>query len=205
MTPLLLVGGGGHCRAVIDVVEAGGGYAVAGIVDGGVERGSAVLGHTVLGGDEVLDGLDAPSMAAIVTVGQIQSPAVRQRLFGYLSDRGFLRPVVISPKAAVSSHAVIGEGTVVMHLAFVGPSVRIGVNSIVNNRAQIEHDARIGDHCHISTAAILNGGVRVHDGSFIGSGAVIREGVTIGAGAVIGMGARVRRDVAAGSTIKGDA
>ena len=54
MKYLLLIGGGGHCRSCIDVIEAEGKYIIAGIVtqtDGGCE---SVLGYDVLGGDDNL-------------------------------------------------------------------------------------------------------------------------------------------------------
>ena len=49
MKSLLLIGGGGHCRSCIDVIEAEGKYSIAGIVNQPGENTDPVLGYEVLG------------------------------------------------------------------------------------------------------------------------------------------------------------
>lgn len=202
MDALLLVGGGGHCRAVIDVVEREGRWAIAGIVDPGLPEGSAVLGYPVLGGDDALEHLRGTAADhALVTLGQIRSAAGRSRLYGRLAGLGFRLATVVSPRALVSRHAALGPGTVAMHFVAVGPGAAVGCNAILNTRSLVEHDARVGDHCHVSTGAVLNGGVRLGDGSFVGSNSVLREGVSVAPGTFIPMGSRVVRDLP-GTTVE---
>lgn len=203
MEDLVLLGGGGHCRAVIDVVERTGRYRIAGIVDGALAKGSEVAGYPVLGADEDLPALRREIGHGLVSVGQIRSAAVRMKLFARLEDAGFALATVISPLAEVSRRAQLGRGSVAMHFAAIGPACAVGVNAIVNTRALIEHDCRIGDHCHISTGALLNGGVKVGNGVFIGSGSVLRDGIDIADGAFVAMGARVIGPVGAGEIFKG--
>ncbi|MBS1189846.1 MAG: acetyltransferase [Rhodocyclaceae bacterium] len=202
MKSLLLIGGGGHCRAAIDVIETASGYAVKGIVQPHEEGCTPVLGYPVLGADADLPALLAQTPTALVTVGQIKSPALRQRLFENLRALGAELPVVASGRAHVSRHAALGAGTLVMHGAVVNAGARIGVNGIVNNLALVEHDAEVGDHCHISTGARVNGGARVGDGCFVGSGAIVIQGVTIGRGCVVGAGSVVTRNLPENSIVK---
>jgi sugar O-acyltransferase (sialic acid O-acetyltransferase NeuD family) len=202
MSKLLLVGGGGHCRAVLDVLWTLN-IPIAGIIDVDPKL-KEVLGVPVIGTDTDLPTLRETYDSALVTVGQIESAVVRRHIFTTLEDVDFTMPVIISPHAHASSRARIHAGTVVMHHALVNAGAYVGKNCIVNTGAIVEHDAVVEDHCHISTAAVLNGGVRVGEGTFIGSGALIRECVSIGKGCVVGMGARVRHDLAAGSRVWGD-
>jgi len=202
MTPLLLVGGGGHCRSCIDVIESERRFRVAGIVDA-IKCGTEILGYPVLGSDADLGRLLADCPEALVTVGQIKSPGTRRRLFAMLKDLGARLPVVVSPGAHVSRHARIGEGTIIMHGAVVNAAAAIGANCIVNSMALVEHDATIGEHCHVATGALVNGGVVIGAGTFVGSGAVIREGARIGAGVIIGAGVVVLNDVADGAIVRG--
>ena len=189
---ILLVGGGGHCRSVIDVLEAAG-IAVAGVVDRAAAELSDVLGHPVLGTDEDLPRLAREHRFALVTIGQIASPQPRQRLAERLTALGFVLPAIVSPLARVSPHAVIGPGTVVHHFAVVNAGARVGAHCIINTRALIEHDAGIGDFCHVSTAAVVNGGASLGNGTFLGSGAVCRDNTAIGADCFVAMGERVLR------------
>lgn len=201
MKDLLLVGGGGHCKAVIDVVEQASGWRIIGIIERPEAGLNKLYGYPVLGDDSQLEELYCPGLSALVTVGQIKSAAIRVRLFQQLKQIGYVLPTVISPHAYVSPRAVIGAGTIIMHYSVVGPSVQIGENVILNTRSILEHDVSVGKHCHISTSAVVNGGVKIGDEVFVGSGSVCREGVTIGRGALVGMGARVRDDVSPASLV----
>lgn len=202
MKTILLVGGGGHCRSIIDVIESHGGYAITGIVQPEKDGLDPVLGYPVIGADDDLPKLTHANQSAIVTVGQIKTFAVRQRLFERLRECHAVMPVIVSPRAYVSSHAFLADGTAIMHGAFVNAGARIGVNGIINSLALIEHDVTIGDHCHISTGARINGGTIIEDGCFIGSGAVLRQGLRIGSGSVIGAGCVLTRDLPPNSLIK---
>ncbi len=202
MTPLLLVGGGGHCRSCIDVIESEGRFRVAGIVDRARDSGP-VLGYAVLGDDTDLRHLIAGCPDALVTVGQIKSSDARRRLHALLTGAGARLPVIVSPRAHVSRHAEIGAGTIAMHGAVVNAGAVVGANCIINSLALVEHDATIGAHCHIATGARVNGGVSIGAGTFVGSGTVIREGVRIGADVIIGAGSVVLGDVADGASVRG--
>ncbi|MDP1604432.1 MAG: NeuD/PglB/VioB family sugar acetyltransferase [Legionella sp.] len=189
---LLLVGGGGHCKSVIDVIEKQGNYAIAGIVDQNDFIGQKVLGYEIIGCDDDLSGLFQKFKYALVTVGQIKSPELRIKLFKQLNIIGFETPSILSPRAYVSKHAIIGKGTVVMHDALINANAIIGNNCIINTKALVEHDVIIGDHCHISTAAIINGGTVVKQKTFFGSNAVSKEYITIAESSFIKAGSLVK-------------
>jgi len=190
---IILVGGGGHCKAVIDVIEQTGIYEIAGIVDNGLDLGYKVLGYEVIGKDEDLTALRKVYEYAIVTVGQIKSPKIRIKLFELLKSLDFKLPSIVSPRAYVSKYAKLGDGTVVMHDALINAGAKVGQNCIVNTKALIEHDATIENHCHISTGAIVNGGTVVRKNSFFGSNAMAKEYIEIKANSVIGGGTTLLR------------
>lgn len=172
---ILLIGGGGHCKSVIDVIEMEGSYTIAGIIDQKELIGQKVLGYEVIGCDDDLEELFDHFKYAIVTVGQIKSPDVRIKLFNRLKTIGYELPVIISPRAYISKHATVDTGTVVMHDALINANVAVGKNCIINTKALIEHDSVIGNYCHISTGAVINGGTVVSQGTFFGSNAVSKE------------------------------
>ena len=179
MNDIILIGRGGHCKSVIDVIEQEGKFKIAGIVDKPELLGSKILGYSVIGNDDDLSSLAKRYKYALITVGQIKSPDLRIELFSLASKAGFLIPSIISPRAYVSKHAVVGEGTIVMHDALINANAEIGENCIINSKALIEHDAVIEDHCHISTAAIVNGGTVVKCHTFFGSNSTSKEYVEV--------------------------
>lgn len=198
---ILLVGAGGHARACIDVIELEGRFDVAGLVGKAHEVGTRVLGYPVLGTDGDLPALLREYPCALVTVGQIETPDLRMRLFQLLEQSGCVLPVIVSPSAHVSAHATIDAGSIVMHGAVVNAGAAVGRNCIINSQALVEHDAIIADHCHISTASAINSGVRVGAGTFIGSGSCVRQCLNIGERCVIGMGQRIFADCEAGTRV----
>ena len=177
---IILVGGGGHCRSCIDVIEQENRFKIAGIVEQpGKHKSESVLGYPVIGDDDNLGILKKQYDYALITIGQIGSFNLRQRLFNILKTMGFVLPVVISPFAHVSKHAEIQEGTIIMHRVIVNAGADVGKNCILNTGCLVEHDVKIGDHTHISTMAVLNGEAAVGPCSFVGSNAIIVNGANL--------------------------
>ena len=192
MKSIILIGGGGHCKSVIDVIEQEGQFEIAGIVDKPEFLGSDILGYLVIGNDSDLDNLAKKYQYALITVGQIESPDLRIKLFDLALQAGFNTPNIISPRAYVSKYATLGQGTVVMHDAMINASVSIGKNCIINSKALIEHDSTIEDFCHIATNTVINGGVLIRQGSFVGSGVITKQGIEIKENSFIKAGVLVK-------------
>jgi len=176
---ILLIGGGGHCKSVIDIIEQEDRYTIAGIIDKKELIGTKVLDYTIIGCDDDLEQLFLQYKYAIVTIGHIKTNQLRIKLFNTLQNIGYTIPTIISPLAYISKYAFIDKGTVIHHQALINANAKIGKNCIINSKALIEHDVVIEDNCHISTGAIINGGVVVSENIFVGSNATTKEYITI--------------------------
>jgi sugar O-acyltransferase (sialic acid O-acetyltransferase NeuD family) len=176
---ILLIGGGGHCKSVIDIIEQEDRWTIAGIIDKKELIGTKVLDYTIIGCDDDLEQLFLQYKYAIVTIGHIKTNQLRVKLFNTLQNIGYTIPTIISPLAYVSKYAFIDKGTVIHHQALINANAKIGKNCIINSKALIEHDVVIEDNCHISTGAIINGGVVVSENTFVGSNATTKEYITI--------------------------
>ncbi len=192
MNDIILIGGGGHCKAVIDVIEQEGRFKIIGIVDKSELLGSKVLGYSVIGNDDDLDNLAKKYKYALITVGQIKSPLLRIKLFELAENSGFILTSIISPRAYISKYAIVGKGTIIMHDALINANAQIGENCIINSKTLIEHDCVISNHCHISTNTTINGGVVVKSGCFIGSGVTTKESITITENSFVKAGSLLR-------------
>ena len=179
MKNIILIGGGGHCKSVIDVIEQEKKYKIYGIVDKREFLGSKILGYKVIGNDSDLELLVKKFKYALITVGQIKSAKPRVNLFKLAKKVGFFLPSIISPNSYVSKHSKIGEGTVIMHHVIINANTFIGDNCIVNSKALIEHDCSILSHCHISTNTSINGGVKIGSECFIGSNVITKDNIHI--------------------------
>lgn len=182
--PLILVGGGGHCKSVIDAAESAG-YTILGILDKPELVGTKVLDYEVIGTDE-----DIPKYVDkadfVITVGQIKSCAIRKKLANLIKQAGGKFATIIASDAYVSKYAEIGEGTVIMHKAFLNADVHIGKNVIINTLANVGHDVYVGDFCHISTGVMVCGNAHIENETFVGSQSVVNHGISIINNTIIG-------------------
>ncbi len=190
---LILIGGGGHCKSVIEVAESTG-VRIAGILDVPANVGKKVLDYEIVGTDEQIPEWVGKA-AFIVTVGHIKDAFLRIRLHEKVLKAGGQLATLIASTAHVSRYASVGEGTVVMHYAMVNAGAKVGTGCIINTFSNIEHDVVVGDYCHISTGVMVNGDCRVGDRTFLGSQSVMVNGISIVEGCVIAAGSMVRKNI----------
>jgi len=79
---LILLGGGGHCKSCIDVIEQQGVYNIIGILDDKEKAGSNILGYEIIGTDDDIHALIKKIKYFFITVGQIRTPETRIKLLG---------------------------------------------------------------------------------------------------------------------------
>ena len=184
---IVLIGGGGHCISVIDIIENGNEFNIIGILDSNSEEKN-ILGYKILGGDDLIPELVHKNTYFLITVGQIKNNCPRKKISKVLTKNNAKIATIISPLAYVSKHAKIGLGTVIMNYAVVNAKAKIGKNCIINTMSNIEHDVLIGDYCHISTCAVINGNSEIGSGTFIGSNSTISNNISIKENSVISAG-----------------
>ena len=202
--PIILLGGGGHCKSCIDVIEQEGRFEIIGITDKKEKYGQLMAGYPVIGTDDDLPDLKKKCNNYLVTVGHIQSPALRIQLFDLLEKLGVNIPFIVSPNAVVSRHAKIGRGTIVMHGAIINTESEIGENCIINTGALVEHESTVGSNCHISTYAILNGQCQVGSSCFIGSRTVMSNNTIVADDTLVAAGSVILRSLDKSGTYIGN-
>jgi UDP-perosamine 4-acetyltransferase len=193
---LIVYGGGGHGKALIDLIRTLGTYSLVGILDDGLAPGKQVMGIPVLGGSEALEILKSRGIEnAVNAVGGIGDMQSRVRVFKILRKAGFGCPTVIHPTAFIEESAQLKDGTQVFPHAYIGSDVEIGTGVIINTAAVVSHDCRISDYANVAPGALLAGSVEIGEGALIGMGTTINLNVSIGAGARVGNSAVVKADV----------
>lgn len=192
---IILVGGGGHCKSCIDVIESEGRFQIKGIIDLPNLLGSKTMGYPVIGNDDDLPEFIKQGYSFLVTMGHMGNSNRRNVLFEKIISLGGKLPVIIAPTAHVSESAKMEQGTIIMHQTLVNSESIIGENCIINTKAIIEHDAEVGDHCHISTSAVINGNCIIGNRTFIGSGTIIKHGISVIENTILGAGSLVVKDI----------
>jgi sugar O-acyltransferase (sialic acid O-acetyltransferase NeuD family) len=185
---LLIVGAGGHGRAVAEAAIAAQAYVVIGFVDDTFPEPRSVLGFPVLGVTAELDKHLTSAEHIIVAIG---NNSVRRRLTAYAKEIGFAVVSVAHPRAIISPSAIVGPGSAIMAGAIVGPGAIIGEGVIVNCGAVVDHNCRVDDFGHLGVNAAMAGGTVLGEGAWMQAGSALSYGVLIKPGEVIGAGVGV--------------
>ncbi len=192
-TSWISLGAGGHAASVA--------HALLGVGKLHAVVGSASREWTVPvleSDDDALSMAGDRGLRVIVTIGE------NRRRLAVVNE---VPPELLWSAAAVTSTVAddvrLGDSTVVLHHAHVGPGARVGRGVIINTAAVVEHDVSVSDGAHIAPGAVVLGGARIGQGALIGAGAVILPGRSIGPDATIGAGAVVSHDVPTGARVAG--
>jgi sugar O-acyltransferase (sialic acid O-acetyltransferase NeuD family) len=193
---VLIYGGGGHAKAVIDLLRQAGTFHIAGIIDDRIPPGTTVLGVPVLGARELLptvlkDGVRL-AVNAVVSLSDFRP---RIGIFSMLAQRGFAFPIVRHRNSVVEISAALEDGIQIFANAYVGSEAVLKQGCIINSGAVVSHECVIGEYSHITPGAVLAGGVRVGARTLVGMGVTTAVGIDIGNDVRIGNSALVYQDV----------
>ena len=193
---ILLIGGGGHCKSVLDSLLELNEFREIGIVDKKENVGKSVMGVPVVGCDDDLPTLFRDGYGhAFVTVGSIGNPTLRIKLFNLLTEIGYEIPAIIDGSAKVSKHAKIEQGVFIGKQSTINAGTLIQKGAIINSGSIVEHDCEIGTFTHIAPGAVLGGEVVIGENSHVGSNATVKQQIHIGSNSIIGMGSVVLQNI----------
>lgn len=186
MEKLLLVGGGGFGRVVLE--HASMLYECAFLDDG---EAKVVDDVPVIGKTGEMAKFYGEYKHILVTIGNNK---LRERLYQEAAIFGYTFPNIIHPSAYISPHAHIGSGCVILNNAVVQNNARCGDGCILNPGVELHHDSSIGSYCLIYTNSVVRSLTTVGDRVRIGStatvstSAVVPDDTTIGDGDIIKAG-----------------
>lgn len=199
---VVVFGGGGHAKSLIDLIFGSLGLEVLCVLDDRAAPGTEVLGVPVVGGRAALAALVEHGLRmgvnAVGGLGRIDS---RIAVHDLLVGAGLELPSLVDGSAAVAPSARLGAGVQVFANAAVWSDCEVGDGAIVNTGAIVSHDCSIGAHAHITPGALLAGHVQVGEAALVGMGVTTRPGLRIGARAIVGNACVLHDDVPDGTIV----
>lgn len=180
MSRILVLGAGGHGRAVAEAIGLGSLHTLVGFLDDSTRQ--PVLTIPVLGRITDLGAFRHLAEAVVVAIGK---NSVRQALHERVWSAGFEIGTVIHPTAIISPSAIIGRGSTVMAGAIVGAEAELGEGVVVNAGAIVDHHCKVGAFGHLGTGAAMAGGSRLAIGAWMQAGSALGYGVELQAGGIL--------------------
>lgn len=194
---ILLIGGGGHCKSVLDSIISKYKFDKIGIIDTKDNIGKNILGISIIGSDEDIVYFYEKEQYknAFITLGSIGNVGKREHLLNMILQLGFNIPNIIDSSAIIGKEVFLEKGIFIGKRTVVNSGSIIKKGAIINTGAIIEHDCNIGEFSHISPGTVICGGVNIGNRTHIGANSVIRQGLNIGSDNIVGIGSVVVSDV----------
>ena len=186
MNKLIIIGAGGHGKAIADNALKNGYKTICFIDD---HAKGEVMGVPVVGTSEDIERFSDGNTDFIIGIGNndVRKTIAENYNVNWVS--------IVHPSAQLAFNAEIGKGTVIMANAVINACTKVGEHCIINTGAIVEHDNVIENYVHISPNTTLGGTVRIGANSHIGIGATVSNNIDVCSGCTIGAGAVVVRSI----------
>ena len=192
MEKLVLIGGGGHAKVILDMVEDSAELEVVGYLDRDSGT-SAQQSIPFLGDGSHLARLAAQGIRKVFIA--IGDNLHRSQLAKMVAAQGFDLVNIVSRHAIVSRRAELGKGIAIMPGAIINAYASVGDGCVINTGATVDHDCKIAAWAHLGPQTALAGGVEIGEGTYLGVGARVIPDISIGAWTTVGAGAVVVRNL----------
>lgn len=204
MKELVIIGAGGMGRSVYNIAINSIGYkkefVVKGFIDDNLESLDEFKGYP-----PVLDTIDSYAIQLndvfICSLGNVE---VKRKVVEKIIKKTGRFIKLIHEKAIVNTNAVIGDGSIIAPLAYIGADAKIGENCLIQSFATIGHDVIVGDFSRVDTHVTLVGGIIIGEEVMIYTGAIINHRVTVENNSTVGAGSFVIRRVKSRTTVYGN-
>ncbi|MEI4768793.1 acetyltransferase [Psychrobacillus sp. FJAT-51614] len=204
MKKLFIIGSGGFCKQVIEIIEKLNidekKYNLLGLIDDNDRLlGSEVLGYKVLGTTDYL--MDYSKQEEVYGVIAIANGKVRAQINQKLTEVNWIN--LIHPNAVISNYIEMGKGNIICAGVVINPECLIENHCHINIGTTIGHDVKMKDFVTIMPGSRISGNVEIKKCSLVGTGSTIIQGLSIEENVIIGAGAVVTKNTSANSLYKG--
>lgn len=167
---LVIVGAGGHGRAIAEIVLLLQVHELTGFLDDSA-TGEVMCGVKVIGLAESLVAHAERADEFIVAIGNNR---LREALCARAEAAGLALATIVHPRATVAPSARVGSGSAIMAGSVVGTEAFLGKAVIINSGAVVDHHCVVEDFGHVGAGATMAGG------SSLGRRAWMQAGASLG-------------------------
>ncbi len=163
-----------------------------GYYDDGIEKGTQINNHQVLGNLVELSKIEDEINVIIA----IASPEIKIKIVSALNKSNFKFPTIIHPNVLIGSESVkIGKGSIICAGCIVTCNIEIDDFVILNLCCTVGHDTIIKSYCSFMPSVNISGEVLINENVYVGTGAKIINQLEVGKNTIVGAGAVVSKSL----------
>jgi UDP-perosamine 4-acetyltransferase len=189
---ILIIGGGGYAREIINIIQKNKSYTIIGYSDP-VDRGD-LLGVSYLGNDESIEKYRERARYAVLGIGQLQDPTQKRAVLEKYRGYEFEFPTIISSSASVGADVEIGVGTIVRDHSVISVSCVLGKFSTISLNTSVGCNTKIGDYTNVSLGTNIGINVTIGNQVLVGVGSTVMNNIVVSDSCLIGAGSLVLSD-----------
>jgi hypothetical protein len=200
---LLIIGGRGGAKMVIEAIRSIGYFSIKGIIDDTLLIGEEVLGVKVLGGhNELLKLFSLGFNNLVLSFTSLSDLTIRELKYHELKCLGFKFPNIIHRRATVEPSVKMGEGNIILANSMLGSDVILGDINFINTGAIISHDTSAILNNHFAPNSVLAGRIKIGKNNLFGMCSTVYFDTIIGNNNIIYNGVNVFNNIGNKNVIK---
>jgi sugar O-acyltransferase (sialic acid O-acetyltransferase NeuD family) len=193
MKKIIIIGAGGHARAVLSTLSLINDCSAAAIIDlNYTGANELILDIPVVGGFSKLQEFSPLQYTVFLAIGDNR---LRKNVEERISPFRFNYPSIVHPRSLICPSATVAEGCYLGPNSHIGPYASVGRHSIVNTMASVEHEVLIGDFSHIAPGSVICGRCTLGSSVFCGANSTIIENLSVADSTFLAAGTVVVSDV----------
>lgn len=194
MTSVILIGGGGNCKKIIDILISHQ-INIDGILDDRYENETIPFYRNTYIIGKISNVRNYPNAHIYITIGNI---GFRKQFSQTYSE--LLYPNLFHKNAYISDTVKLGKGIIVHHGVYIGSDAVIGDFCHIDTNASVEHDCILGSNVMICPLVSMCGNSKIDNNVFVGTGTTINNStkmqpIVIGNNSFIGSGSLITRPI----------
>ena len=194
MKKIIIIGAGGHCRAVMATALISRIWQILGIIDldYNLSKNEKILGHDIIGPLDKLNEFSSDDTSIFLAIGdnEIREDVSKNALVKKFQDTN-----IIHPSSIIDESVKMGTQNYIGPFSHVGPNVEIGSFNIINTNSNIEHESVIGSFNQLAPGSILCGRCKLGNHNFIGANSTLIPKISIKNHNIIGAGSVIIEDI----------
>ena len=194
MKKIVIAGGGGFVKCIINYIENNPEFEIVGYTD--IENHGEILGYKYLGEDDVLPELKLKGVDyAVVGVGlRLNDASLKMKITNKLLGMGFILPALYGRNVVVHRGAIIEDGVVLRDGCIIQAGTTIKAHSMIGDNCFIGHDTIIKEYTHIVAGSNIGRDCKIGPCTMVANNVTVMNGVTIGSNVLIGTKSLVKHD-----------
>lgn len=200
---VLILGGGGGCELVLDILSRVTGQKAVAILDNSPCLHSQTrFGVPILGGFELVEDLWKRRSFDTLISTIVKSVNDRFDIFEKFTSMGIPFANIIDPDVRVGQDVQLGMGNIIVFGGYIAVGAHLGNNNFFAAGCNIEHHSIIGDHCTFGPRTTLSGRVTVGSRVKFGMNVSVEPFVEVGSESIIASGITLTTHVPEKSIVK---